>query len=356
MKPYLLDAESLSRVDSEPVRWLWEPYIPRGKLVLLDGDPRVGKSFIAIDLAARLSRGSTLPDGKPGRDPHTTLILSAEDGVADTIRPRAEAAGADLDRIKAIRAFGDVGIHFPRDTQALSLLIMETRADLVIIDPLMAFLHRHDKPCRFESVASPVNQLGEIAAETDCTILLIRHLRKSLHDKSIYRGLGSVGIIGAARVALLAAQLPGDQSTCVLAVTKSNLGPTPPALGYEFHSDEMGRGRIEWIGPVRCEADDLGLIAPRMLWPRDRAADWLLHQLARGPVPASDILQLAAAASIPERTLNRAKTTANVYSYQVQLENDQRIWYWYDPAAPWPKDAPFPRPESFPPLPYPLHG
>jgi len=356
MKPFFLEAESLSQVDSETVRWLWEPYLPRGKLVLLDGDPRVGKSFIAIDLAARLSRGGPMPDGTPSGRPHTTLLMSAEDRIADTIRPRAEAAGADLDRLKTVQAFGDLGIHFPRDTQALSLLIMETKADLVVIDPFMAFLHPGVKLCRFDSVSAPVAQLGEIAAETDCTILLIRHLRKALHDKSIYRGLGSVGIIGAARVALLAAHLPGDQSTCVLAVTKTNLGRTPPSLGYEFRTDEKGRGRIEWLGPTRCEADDLGLTAPRMLWPRDRAADWLLRQLARGPVPASDILQLAASASIPEATLQRAKRTAKILSYQVMLKSDQRIWYWYDPAAPWPKDAPFSRPEDLPPLPYPLHG
>ena len=110
------------------------------------------------------------------------------------------------------------------------------------------------------------------------------------------------------------------------------------------------------MGPIRCEADDLGLTAPRMLWPRNRAAHWLLRQLARGPVPASEIFELAAAASIPEATLKRAKPTANVMSYQVMLKTDQRIWYWYDPAAPWPKDAPFPRPEDLPPNEYPLHG
>ena len=146
----------------------------------------------------------------------------------------------DLDRLKTVQAFGDLGIRFPRDTQALCVLIMETKADLVVIDPLMAFLHPGGKLCRFDSVSAPVAQLGEIAAETGCTILLIRHLRKVLHDKSIYRGLGSVGIIGAARVALLASHLPGDQSTCALAVTKTNLGPTPPALGYEFRTDEKG--------------------------------------------------------------------------------------------------------------------
>src|SRR5436305_13768242 len=94
-------AESLSRVRSEPVRWLWGPYLPRGKLALLDGDPGVGKSLITVDLAARLSRGGPLPDGTPAGRPHLTLLLSAEDGAAATTRPRGEAAGAGLDRVVA---------------------------------------------------------------------------------------------------------------------------------------------------------------------------------------------------------------------------------------------------------------
>src|SRR5438128_1748623 len=94
-----LIAESLSQVRPDRIHWLWEPYIPRKKLVILDGDPGVGKSLLTIDLAARLSRGGALPDGKPSDRPHVTLLLSAEDAASDTIRPRAEAAGADLDRV-----------------------------------------------------------------------------------------------------------------------------------------------------------------------------------------------------------------------------------------------------------------
>src|SRR5881398_2781595 len=97
-----LNAEPLSNVRPETVRWLWEPYLPRGKLALLDGDPGVGKSLLTIDLAARLSRGGPLPDGSPSGRPHLTLLLGAEDDAADTTRPRAEAAGADLGRVVAV--------------------------------------------------------------------------------------------------------------------------------------------------------------------------------------------------------------------------------------------------------------
>src|SRR5881398_3739736 len=97
-------AEPLSRVRPARVEWLWPHYLARGKLALLDGDPGVGKSLITIDLAARLSRGGPLPDGCVAGRPHLTLLLSAEDGAADTTRPRAEAAGADLDRVVTVTA------------------------------------------------------------------------------------------------------------------------------------------------------------------------------------------------------------------------------------------------------------
>src|SRR5437016_5021698 len=97
-----LVAAPLSQIRPEPIQWLWERYVPRGKIALLDGDPGIGKSLLTIDLAARLSRGGPLPCGQTLHRPHTTLLLAAEDGAADTTRPRAEAAGADLDRVIAV--------------------------------------------------------------------------------------------------------------------------------------------------------------------------------------------------------------------------------------------------------------
>jgi AAA domain-containing protein len=347
MTTLTLTAEPLSEVQSEAVDWLWQPYIPRGKLVLLDGDPRVGKSFLSIDLAARLSRGGPLPDGSPAGKPHTTLILSAEDNKKDTIRPRAEAAGADLDRVQSVRALVDAGISFPRDTEALELLVMERKADLVVLDPFLAFVPGVASNS-YQGVHEPLGLLAGLAERTDCTILLIRHLRKAAMGKALYRGLGSVGIIGSVRVGLLASPLTGYEDACVLAVTKSNLSRTPATLSYRLIQDEKGMGRIEWLGPISRSADDLDAGGPKLLWPRDRAADWLVQYLANGPRPCAEVLKAAAAATIPERTLKRAKELARIQSHQVWLKSQQNVWYWYDPAAPWPKDAPFKRPKEVP--------
>src|SRR6188472_944006 len=122
-------ATPLSQVRARAVRWLWEPFLPRGKLALLDGDPGVGKSLLAIDLAARLSRGGPLPDGAPLDRPHATLLLSGEDAAADTLRPRAEAAGAELDRVAAVTTADGSPMRLPADAGQLEEMIRERAAD-----------------------------------------------------------------------------------------------------------------------------------------------------------------------------------------------------------------------------------
>src|SRR5262245_54154495 len=137
--PATLTARPISQVVPAPVRWLWEGYLPRGKLALLDGDPGVGKSLLALDVAARLSRGGYMPDGTAAADrPHVTLFLSGEDGAADTLRPRAETTGGDLDRVLIVSSADGPLPRFPADAPALEDLIRAHRADLVVIDPVMA--------------------------------------------------------------------------------------------------------------------------------------------------------------------------------------------------------------------------
>ncbi len=345
-----LTSAPLSQVAFASVQWLWEPYIPRAKLTLLDGDPGVGKSFITIDLAARLSRGGPLPNGSVPPRPHTTLLLSAEDSVADTIRPRAEAAGADLDRLITIDLLNGPPVLFPAQIPELEEMIRHHAADLVVIDPLMAFLPPEVAATVDQCVRRVLGPLAAVAGRTDCAILLIRHLRKHLTGRALHRGLGSMGIIAAARSALLAIRRIDDPARGVLAVTKANVAGDLPSLEYCIRGQD-DRAVVEWSGPVELSADAAMKRPDAPLRLRDQAVLWLQRELANGPRRVVELLEGAAKAGIPERTLERAKAELRASSRKVKFK-DRSEWYWYDPTSKWPKDAPFkkPLPGELPPL------
>lgn len=342
----------LSQVRVGHVHWLWKPFLARGKLTVLDGDPGVGKSLLAIDLAARLTRGGQLPDGLPAGRPHNVLLLNAEDAAADTTRPRAVAAGADLDRLCVIGDEEDEDpIRFPDFLPDLEEHIRGINAELVVIDPLMAFLPPKVSANLDQCVRTALTPLAALAERTCCAILLVRHLRKATAGGALRRGQGSMGIIGAARTGLLAGPHPADPTLGVLAVTKTNIAREVKSIGYRIVPGANELPVVEWTGAVDLTADAVGGKPPRAMPARDRAGIWLREQLANGPRRATDVRAAATAACIPENTLQRAKEAEGVRSQKVQA-GDRAEWYWYDPDAPWPADAPFKKPKVFelPPL------
>ncbi|MBO0697093.1 MAG: AAA family ATPase [Zavarzinella sp.] len=370
MLPWI--AEFCSDVRPAAVEWLWPGYLARGKLSLLDGDPEMGKSLLAIDLIARLSRGTPMPDGAPGGPPSTSILLSAEDDPADTIRPRAEAAGVDLNRM-VIPRFDDRVPRLPEDLPALEQLVRDCEAGLVVIDPLMAFLPRAVAANVDQCVRLALGPLSVLAARTGCAVQVIRHLGKRFRDRAILRGQGSMGIVAAARTALFVARYPGEPATDplgvpaptgpgtpdrVLAVAKTNVGRRPPSLGYRVVASPSGLPVIEWTGRVEMTADELCRgRPPEGLKVRERAVDWLRRELAAGPRKAGDLYAAAAAAGIPDRTLERAKERLRAESHRdYDWKAKRGEWWWYDPAAPWPKKAPFEKPrdrfEDMPDLPW----
>jgi len=233
----------MSDVQPARVEWLWEGRIPLGKLTILDGDPGLGKSTIALDLAARVSCGREMPDGTPGRD-GGVVVASAEDGLADTVRPRLDAAWADTTRILALRLDEWSAIA---EIVTLRAAIREVGALLVIVDPLMAYLGSATDSYRDQDVRQVLAPLSALADETGAAILIIRHLRKAAADQAVYRGGGSIGIIGAARSGLLIATDPDDRDQRVLASTKANLSRLAPSLRLRL-VEAGGTARVEWGG------------------------------------------------------------------------------------------------------------
>jgi RecA-family ATPase len=220
-------------VPRERVEWLWARYVPVGKVVVLDGDPGLGKSTVTADLAARITAGKPMPDGSGGGDPSDVVLVSAEDGLADTIRPRLELAGADLRRVAVVDALElpdgrSAPLELPGDLDQLEAVVRDVRAALVTIDPLVAFLAGTVNANRDQDVRRALHPVRDMAERTGAAILVVRHLRKAATDTAVQRGGGSIGIIGAARVGLMVARDPADADRRILAVTKSNVGPIPP--------------------------------------------------------------------------------------------------------------------------------
>lgn len=302
---------SLADVVPERVDWLWSGRLPLGKIVVLDGDPSVGKSTLAVDCAARVSTGHAWPDGAPNRRGNV-LLLSAEDGLADTIRPRLDAASGDpsgVDALTEVRYRDEHDVIRTRpatlaDLDDIEDAVRRTQAVLVVVDVLMAFLPGKVDSHRDQDVRGVLSGLAAMAERNHCCVLLLRHLNKSAGGSAMYRGGGSIGIIGAARVGLLAAVDPEDESRRVLAGIKSNLAVMPEALAYQLvDSPDLGCARVEWLGATGHTAAAL-LAGPRdedERTERDEAVDWLRTYLADngGEAPRRDLIKTARAEVTP---------------------------------------------------------
>jgi hypothetical protein len=314
----------------ETVRWLWPRYLPRGALGSLDGDPGCGKSMLTLDLAARLTRGAGWPDGSPGGPPGTAILFPAEDARDRVVHPRLIAAGADRNRVFVYGTpdAPDRPPCLPRDLSDLTALVERVRPDLMVLDPLPYFLTAASSGAVVRSVLSA---LAGLAGRFDVTILLVRHLMKFGRLKALYRGLGTIGIVGAARAGLLVAQDPRDAKRFVLTALKSNHGSTPDALAYRI-KDERGVAVVEWIGPTAVTAEEASR-GPDRAEPKGvlAAAEWLVQALSAGELPALEVLARALKAGISERTLERAKAEIHVRTRQVRIGR-QRAWAWSLPS------------------------
>lgn len=311
----------LSDVRPELVCWLWPGRIALGKLTLLCGDPGLGKSFVTLDLAARVSSGSPWPDLP--LLPNTSgsvVLLSAEDDLADTIRPRLDAAGADVSQVVSIQAVrrtrGD-GVtqedyfDLTEDLPALEQAIQRTGGcRLVIIDPLTAYLGKTDSHNNAE-VRAVLAKLFDLAARQKVAVLAVTHLNKANTLPAIYRAMGSLAFVAAARAVWAVVRDDEDETgrRRLFVPVKNNLGADDTGLAYSL--EPVGStARVAWESdPVTMRADDALNGGGRTAAVRDDARQFVIETItANGGDMLSDDLSLAAeAAGISERTLRRAK-------------------------------------------------
>lgn len=325
-RPIIL-AKPASSYAPAPVEWLWPGRIPRGALTILDGDPGLGKSTIATDIAARVSRGLVMPhrSGEQVGQPADVMILSAEDDPARTIRPRLDAAGADLDRVHLVEAVaigdGDRLPILPLDLVALGDFVMEKRVGLIIVDPFMAYLGDGIESHKDQSIRRALREFSKLAQVTQCAFLVVRHLNKLAGGTAIYRGGGSIGIIGAARSGLLLAQHPEDSNLRVLASVKSNLGPPPRSITVSLQS--VGAVAVaSWGDEIDLSADELlgRLTSTR---PKLDACNATISELlANGPMKSTNLEDRLKVCGFRSATIRRARKDLEVHSFKSSMDGE----------------------------------
>ncbi|MEK7317243.1 MAG: AAA family ATPase [Candidatus Eisenbacteria bacterium] len=324
-------------VEKRRVEWLWPGRIPRAMLTLLEGDPGCGKSTLTLDLAARVSRGAAMPDDSGGGEARTVAILSAEDDPGAVIRPRLEAAGADLSRVVILSMQTDTETREPvisdADVAAWETVMLEERAALLVVDPLVAYLPDATDTNSDHSVRRALVRLKGLAEHTGSSVVAVRHWKKAPTDKALHRGGGSVAFIAAARAGLVVGNDPNDESerTRVLAVSKMNLAPIAPSLSFRLEVESPHDvPHVEWVGVSGHTANAL-TSAPVPGEDRsalDRAKGFLKNLLADGPVRSVDVDASAKEARISKATLRRAGDVLGVVSSRVGSLGSDGHWTW----------------------------
>jgi RecA-family ATPase len=333
----------VNQLTATSVAWLWPYRLGLGKPAILDGDPGMGKSFIALDLCARLSTGRAWADGSPSPGSGNALILSGEDSATDTLRPRLEQLGADLGRIFVPRP-DDANpdgplLCLPRQLDRLEAYVKETDARLLILDPIMAFLDLSILSASDQSVRRALWPLTDLGERYRCTPFLIRHLNKRSGGRAVYRGGGSIGFLAACRSAWLAARDPTDPGRCVLAQVKNNLAPPQPSLAYAVRPQPKGPATLTWLGECAFSADELLARPPANYHERDRARAFLALFLRDGPRTSREVWAAARKHDLAPRTLRRAKGDLQVRCLRLWLAG-QPLSYWLLPGQELPDTLP----------------
>ena len=311
----------MADVELTSVEWLWFPYIPFGKLTIIQGNPGEGKTYFAMRLAAACTNRKPLPNMEP-LEPFNIIYQTAEDGLGDTVKPRLIEAEADLERVLVI---DDRDTPLTLSDDRLARAIRENQARLVIIDPVQAFLGADVDMNRANEVRPIFRSLGDIAQATGCAVVLIGHLNKATGAQSTYRGLGSIDITAAVRSLLFIGKLKDSPTTRVLIHEKSSLAPPGQSLAFSL-GDEKG---FEWIGAYDITADELlaGTDTSKTESKTAQAQMLIVELLADGKrMPSAELEKAVNERGISSRTMRTAKSRIGD---RLVSEKDGTAWVCY---------------------------
>ena len=318
-----------SEIEPKEVKWLWYPYIPFGKVTLLQGDPGDGKSKLMLSLAALLSKGDALPfvDEENKLEPMSIIYQTTEDDADDTVVPRFNSANGDGDKLIFIKedvknlSFGDDRIREA---------VVKCNAKLLILDPMSSYIGETCSMNNANETRAEFNHLIAVANDTGCAIVIIAHMNKMKETSPLYRTNGSIDIAGAARsiLAITRTANKDNPSERYLVQVKSNLAPTGSAIVFE-----VAENGVNFLDEIEMTADDaFSILAPRMGRPNERteaAILFLKELLSDGKkLPATDCEAKLEAAGFKKSTAKKAKRKAGIVSHKEGF-----VWYWSLPAV-----------------------
>lgn len=308
----------LDSVRSTETDWLWYPYIPFGKLTVIQGDPGEGKSTFALYLAAQLTTGRGID--KPNqleRAPRIVCYQNAEDGIADTIKPRLESAGADC---KLVLCADESAEPISITDGRLELMMRRFHPSLMVLDPLQAYLGADVDMHRANEIRPVMSYLSALAEQYHCAVVLIGHMNKMQKTRSLYRGLGSIDITAAARSVLLIARDPSHPENRVITQIKNSLAPAGEPVAFTLDADS----KVQWLGKYEITLDEMLSGENRNYKPRDKAADLIRGMFQeRETVSARSVIEAAEKAGISITSLKRARDQLGIHAFR-----DNKQWYW----------------------------
>lgn len=308
--------EFYSNVQSSVIEWIWYPYIPCGKITVLQGDPGEGKSTLMIHIVAILTQGGYLPDGQLIKEPETVIYQCSEDGKGDTIKPRLEQAGADCSKVAFIR---EDKKELTLEDERIRYAIQQIGAKMVVLDPIQAFIGHNGNMTNAVKMRETLTKLSKIASETNCAIVLVGHMTKTGSGKEIYRGMGSIDIAATARSILMVSRDKEEPWKRYMYPIKSSLAPEGEPIGFELDKEKG----FHWIGKCHVDIEQLERIE-KSNGKKDIAAEYLQIMLMTEDLPSSFIFDKMKEYGISRRTVQEAKKGIEIQSYKKG-----KIWYWH---------------------------